>query len=118
MPNRTIRTKLLPFGVTGAIALAVMAGAGLSENVVAKPTPDKTAAAAKAALAGGQFDKAIQLAEALVAASPREPSYRALLAHAYLKAGRFESAALTFDDAMKLGDNSGKTALGLALAEY
>lgn len=116
MPNRTIRTKLLPFGVTGAIALAVMAGAGLSENVVAKPTPDKTAAAAKAALADGQFDKAIQLAEALVAASPREPSYRALLAHAYLKAGRFESAALTFDDAMKLGDNSGKTALGLALA--
>lgn len=116
MPTRIIRTKLLPLGVTGAIALAVIAGTGFGGNVVAKPTPDKTAAAVKAALASGQVDKAIQLAEAVVAASPREPSYRALLAHAYLKAGRFDSAAMTFDDAMKLGDNSSKTALGLALA--
>lgn len=112
----TIRSKLLPFGITGAVALAVIAGTGFGENVVAKPTPDKTASAAQAALAKGQYDKAIQLAETLVAASPREPSYRALLAHAYLKAGRFQSAAMTFDDAMKLGDNSAKTALGLSLA--
>lgn len=116
MTIRTIRTKLLPLGVTGAIALAVMASAGFSGNVVAKPTPDKTAVAAQAALASGRVDKAIQLAEAVVAASPREAAYRALLAHAYLKAGRFDSAAMTFDDAMKLGDNSGKTALGLSLA--
>lgn len=116
MSTSTIRNKLLPLGITGAIALAILAGAGFGENVVAKPTPDKTAAAAQAALANGQVDKAIQLAEAVVAASPREPSYRALLAHAYLKAGRFQSAAMTFDDAMELGDNSGKTALGLALS--
>lgn len=116
MTTRIIRTKLLPLGVTGAIALAVIASTGFSGNVVAKPTPDKTAAAAQAALSGGQIEKAIQLAEAVVGASPREPAYRALLAHAYLKAGRFDSAALTFDDAMKLGDNSGKTALGLSLA--
>ncbi|MEY4238871.1 MAG: hypothetical protein RL339_1472, partial [Pseudomonadota bacterium] len=116
MSASTIRTKLLPLGVTGAIALAIVAGAGFGETVVAKPTPDKTAAAAQAALGKGQVDKAIELAEAVVAASPREPSYRALLAHAYLKAGRFQSASATFDDAMKLGDNSAKTALGLALS--
>ncbi|MEY4055627.1 MAG: hypothetical protein RL519_962, partial [Pseudomonadota bacterium] len=116
MSTSTIRTKLLPLGVTGALALAVLAGAGFGGTVVAKPAPDKTAAAAQAALSSGQVDKAIQLAEALVAASPREASYRALLAHAYLKAGRFESAAATFDNAMELGDNTGKTALGLALS--
>lgn len=110
------RTKLVPLGMTGALALAIAASAGLSEDVVAKQAPDKTASAAQSALSKGQVDKAIELAEALVAASPREPSYRALLAHAYLKAGRFQSASATFDDAMKLGDNSAKTALGLALS--
>lgn len=110
------RTKLVPLGMTGAFALAIAASAGFSEDVVAKQAPDKTAAAAQSALSKGQVDKAIELAEALVASSPREPAYRALLAHAYLKAGRFQSASATFDDAMKLGDNSAKTALGLALS--
>lgn len=110
------RTKLLPLGMTGALALAIAASAGFSADVVAKQAPDKTASAAQSALSKGQVDKAIELAEVLVAASPREPSYRALLAHAYLKAGRFQSASATFDDAMKLGDNSAKTALGLALS--
>jgi len=110
------RTKLLPLGMTGALALAIAASAGFSADVVAKQAPDKTAAAAQSALSKGQVDKAIELAETLVAASPREPGYRALLAHAYLKAGRFQSASATFDDAMKLGDNSAKTALGLALS--
>lgn len=113
---RINRTKLLPLGMTGALALAIAASAGFSADVVAKQAPDKTAVAAQSALSKGQVDKAIELAETLVAASPREPSYRALLAHAYLKAGRFQSASATFDDAMKLGDNSAKTALGLALS--
>ncbi len=116
MTAKINRTKLLSLGLTGAIALAIVAGSGFADQVVARPTPDKTAAAAQAALAKGQVDKAISLAESVVAASPREPSYRALLAHAYLKAGRFASAATTFDDAMKLGDTSSKTALGLSLA--
>ncbi|MFN5781255.1 MAG: tetratricopeptide repeat protein, partial [Novosphingobium sp.] len=110
------RTKLVPLGMTGALALGIVASAGFSEDVVAKQAPNKTAAAAQSALSKGQVDKAIELAEAMVAASPREPAYRALLAHAYLKAGRFQSASATFDDAMKLGDNSAMTALGLALS--
>lgn len=116
MLPKSIRSKLLPVGMTGAVALAIAAGAGFSGGVVAKPTPDRTASAAQNALARGQVDKAIELAEAVVAAAPREPSYRALLANAYLRAGRFDSAAATFDDAMKLGDNSARTALGLSLA--
>lgn len=110
------RTKFVPLGVTGAVALAIAASASFSGDVVAKQAPDKSAAAAQSALSKGQVDKAIELAEALVAGNPREPAYRAILAHAYLKAGRFQSASATFDDAMKLGDNSAKTALGLALS--
>lgn len=116
MPVSTLRTKVMPLGAVGALALIIAAGAGFGADVVARPAPDKTASAARTALAKGQVDKAIQLAEAVVAANPRESGYRALLAQAYLKAGRFQSAATTFDDAMNLGDTSAKTALGLALS--
>lgn len=116
MTSTRIRSKVLPLGLAGAVVALAIAGAGLSETATAKPSPDKTAQAAQTALAKGQVDKAIQLAEGLVAAAPREPAYRALLGHAYLKAGRFESAVTTFNDAMKLGDNTSRTALGLALS--
>ena len=117
MNTNRIRRSALPLGLAGAIALAMVAGVGISTSAVAKSSPDKTAAEAQKALAKGDIEKAIGLAEAVVAANPREPAYRALLGQAYLRAGRFESAATTFDDAMKLGDNSAKTALSLALAD-
>ena len=116
MNTNRINRSVLPLGLAGAIALAMVAGMGVSNSAVAKSGPDKTAAAAQKALAKGDVEKAIALAEAVVAANPREASYRALLGQAYLKAGRFDSAAATFNDAMKLGDNSAKTALSLALA--
>jgi Flp pilus assembly protein TadD len=117
--NRTptrLRTLGVPLGLAGALAVALVASTGFSETVVAKPSPDRTAAEAQSALKKGKVDKAITLTEDLVAANPREPSYRTLLGHAYMKAGRFDSAATTFDDAMKLGDNTARTALALALA--
>lgn len=111
--NRLRRTAL-PLGIAGMLATAaVLSGGSVS---YAKPKADQTAAKAQAALAKGQIDKAISLSEAVVQASPRDPAYRALLGHAYLRAGRFESAATAFDDAMQLGDNSARTALALALA--
>lgn len=113
---RRLKTLGLPLGLAGALGLALAASTGFSASVVAKPSPDRTAAEAQNALKKGKVEKAIALAEEVVAANPREPSYRALLGHAYMKAGRFESAATTFDDAMKLGDNSSRTALALALA--
>lgn len=117
MNTNRIRRSVLPLGLAGAIAIAMAAGAGFSTGAVAKSSPDKTAAEAQKALAKGNVDKAIELAEAVVAANPREASYRALLGQAYLRAGRFDSATTALNDAMKLGDNSAKTALSLALAD-
>lgn len=116
MTVNRIRRTALPLGLVGAIAAVAIAGSSFSGAVVAKPSPDKSLAAAQVALGKGQIDKAIKLAEAAVAGNPREPSYRALLGQAYLRAGRFNSAVTTLNDAMTLGDNSGKTALALSLA--
>ena len=116
MTANRIRRTALPLGIVGAVAAIAIASGSFSGAVVAKPSPDKSLAAAQVALGKGQIDKAIALAEAAVAGNPREPSYRALLGQAYLRAGRFDSAVTTLDDAMKLGDNSGKTALALSLA--
>jgi Flp pilus assembly protein TadD len=65
----------------------------------------------------GQSGKAIVKAEAAVAANPRSAAARAALGAAYLSAGRFASAAQTYDDAIALGDERVATVLGLALAE-
>lgn len=118
MKSNRIRLAVLPLGLAGVTAIAIATTAGFSATaVVAKPAPDKVAADVQKTLAKGQVEKAVNMAEALVAANPREARYRALLGQAYLKAGRFESAAQSFDDAMKLGDNSARTALSLALAK-
>lgn len=69
---------------------------------------------------GGQgemaADKALAKAEARVARSTGNATARAELAQAYLAAGRFDSAATTFEDAVALGDQSPRTGLGLALS--
>ncbi len=117
MTSSNLRRSILPLGLAGAIALAMAAGVGFSTGAVAKSAPDKAAEQAQKALARGDVEQAITLAEAVVAGNPREASYRALLGQAYLRAGRFASAATAFNDAMKLGDNSAKTALSLALAD-
>lgn len=62
-------------------------------------------------------DRAVARAEQAVQKAPQDAAPRAALGQAYLVAGRFQSAATAFDDAMTLGDNSGRTALGLALAK-
>ena len=107
------RQALLPLALAGAATAALMSGGTVA---TAKQSIDTTASEAQNALAKGKIDKAISLAEDVVAAAPREPSYRTLLANTYLRAGRFESAATAFNDAMELGDNSTRTALALALA--
>lgn len=114
--SRKAKVLGLPLGLAGVAAAALLASGTMSASAVAKATPDETMAEATRLLAKGKFEKAIELAEAAVAANPRDPSYRTLLGQAYFKAGRFDSAATTYNDAMKLGDNSSRTALGLALA--
>lgn len=113
MTTVRMRNIILPLSLAGVIALASVSG-GTSADAAQKP--DEILAKAQKELAKGHVDQAIKLAEAAVAANPRESNYRALLGQAYLRAGRFDSAATALNDAMTLGDNGQKTALALALA--
>lgn len=109
--NRVIGPKIA-LAVTTAIAGALLSGCTTSSAAPA----NVSASRAEAALAAGKHRQAIDHAEAAVLAEPRNASYRAMLGSAYMDAGRFASAATSFDDAMQLGDNSARTALSLALA--
>jgi Flp pilus assembly protein TadD len=111
--NRTAKsTRTIGLAVTTALAAGLLAGCATSPA----PRADLSASKAEAALAQGKHGRAIEHAEAAVLADPRNAEYRAMLGSAYLEAGRFASAVTTFDDAIKLGDSSPKTALSLALA--
>jgi tetratricopeptide (TPR) repeat protein len=103
------------------LALAVttaLAGLALSGCMTASaPRADVSFNSAQTALGKGQVDKAIAHAEAAVLAEPRNPGYRALLGAAYLEAGRFDSAATSFSDALDLGDDNPRTVLSFALAK-
>ncbi len=113
MSAKRFHRALLPLGLAGIIAVATLSG---GSAVIAAQKPDQIAAQAQAALKKGKIEQAIALAEAAVQGNPREPAYRALLGQIYLKGGRFDSAVTSLNDAMTLGDNSARTALGLALA--
>jgi Flp pilus assembly protein TadD len=111
--NRTAtNNRIIALAATTALA------AGLLTGCATHPAPraDLSASRAEAALAKGKAKDAVAHAEAAVQAEPRNAAYRAMLGSAYLDAGRFASAETTFNDAMKLGDNSPRTALSLALA--
>ena len=108
--NRSAR--LIGLALTTALASAALTGCAASSA----PPASLSANRASAALADGNHDKAIRNAEAAVLADGRNPAFRATLGAAYLQAGRFGSASTEFDNAIKLGDTSGRTALSLALA--
>ncbi len=109
-----ITPRSLRFAVTGVMAAVSLAGCA-STGRVAKV--EGAASQAQAALAQGKTGRAVGFAETAVEADPRAADKRALLGNAYLKSGRFDSAAVAFNDAMTLGDNSTRTALTLALAK-
>ena len=102
-------------------ALAVttaLAGLALTScTTSAAPRADASYSSAHTALAKGEVDKAIMHAEAAVLGEPRNPGYRVLLGAAYLEAGRFDSAATSFGDALDLGDENPRTVLSFALAK-
>ncbi|HYD25432.1 MAG TPA: tetratricopeptide repeat protein [Croceibacterium sp.] len=109
--NRVFGPRLV-WAATTAMSAALLTGC--TTNVAAPATV--SASRAEAALARGKSEQAITHAEAAVLADPRNAAYRATLGSAYLDAGRFASAATSFDDAMQLGDHSPRTALSLALS--
>jgi Flp pilus assembly protein TadD len=110
--NRTANRRMIGFAVSTALAAGLLTGCATHSA----PRAELSASRAEAALAKGKAQVAVEHAEAAVLAEPHNAAYRATLGTAYLEAGRFASAAATFDDAMKLGDNSARTALSLALA--
>ncbi len=61
--------------------------------------------------------RAVARGEAAVARAPHDALLRAELGHAYLRAGRFESAAAALNDAVALGDTPDRIILSLALAQ-
>lgn len=91
-----------------ALAAALLAGCAGAGHLARATGSEKAVKAA---------GKDIARSEKAVEASPQDVSLRVALAHAYLGAGRFESAADAFADAQVLGDVSGGTALSRALAQ-
>lgn len=98
--------------MTTAIASVALSGCTTS----AAPPAETSFAKAQVALEKGLVTKAITHAETAVLAEPRNPGFRALLGAAYLEAGRFQSAATSFNDALELGDEDPRTVLSYALA--
>lgn len=107
------RTPRLALAITTAIAGLTLS----SMTANAAPGAQVSFSKAQTALSKGQVNKAITYAEAAVSADPRNPGYRALLGAAYLEAGRFQSAATSFGDALDLGDENPRTVLSFALAK-
>lgn len=107
------RSKFATFALSTAIAS--LAISGCTANVA--PPAAASANKAAAALSKGKEGRAIEHAEAAVLASPHDASYRAVLGASYMEAGRFQSAASAFGDALALGDTSARTALSYALAQ-
>ncbi|MEM7703113.1 MAG: SPOR domain-containing protein [Pseudomonadota bacterium] len=114
--NRTSGPK---FGAKLALlaSAAVMTATFTASTTAAAPRADKSYAKAEKALNKGKVDQAIEYAEAAVMADPRNATYRATLGKAYLKAGRYTSAAMSYKDALKLGDQNPSTVLSYALTQ-
>lgn len=108
--NRSTRMLTLAAGT----AIASLAVSGCATK--SAPRADFSAGRSEVALQKGKVSEAIAHAEAAVLAEPRNAAYRAMLGAAYMESGRFLSARTSFDDALTLGDDSARTALGFALA--
>lgn len=105
------KARVVAFALTTALATTALSGC------IGKVAPGSASSMAKAekAIAKGKGPKAVAYAEAAVLADPRNAEMRSLLAKAYIEAGRFGSAATAFEEAMQLGDVSGRTVLMQAL---
>ena len=105
------RNPIIGLGVTTAMTAIMLSGCASNPA----PQANVSAAQAQQAIANGEQNLAVQAAEAAVTADPRNSSHRMTLGNAYLNAGRFASAATSYEDAMALGNNSARAALSLAL---
>jgi len=115
MPRTKINARSAGFSLFAGMAAALIAGCTGQSSLASAPAPK--ADSPVDGLGGDALaDKALAKAEARVAKAPNNAAARAELAQAYLGAGRFDSAATTFEDAVALGEKSPRTGLSLALA--
>jgi len=121
-----ITHRLLKLATTGAVLALGMgsygpAGLGGAATAADRSPEDRIAAAAfrnaEKALKRNAVATAIGEAELAVANAPERADYRFVLGQAYMKGGRFLSAATTFEDVIALDEANGKAALNLALMQ-
>ncbi|MEZ5735221.1 MAG: tetratricopeptide repeat protein [Novosphingobium sp.] len=106
--------KAIRFAVSSALAAVLVTGCAGSSHVA---SAGKYSSQAQASKSQQKLDRSVEKAERVVERNPRDVSARIALADAYLQAGRFDSAATTYNDALALGDTSARTSLSLALAD-
>lgn len=112
--NLAASSLIVASSMVGCTGQAVHTSAGASAGKLAAMA-DAQAQDAEAALKQHDAAKAIQIAEAAVAASPEKAEYRTLLGRAYLMDGRFTSAKTAFEDALTLGSTDGRNIVNLSL---
>ncbi|MEA3015024.1 MAG: hypothetical protein QOD42_3569 [Sphingomonadales bacterium] len=118
------------FKIASSAAIVAMTVAGVTSPsaatrgfgpVRAESRTDRAAAQlydqASRALQQGQLAQAVTLMEQAVALSPRDAGYRILLADAYLKSGRFDSARATYADVIELDPSNVRASLSVALIQ-
>lgn len=103
--------------MVGCAKAGRVASASATARVADVGQAAKDADRARKAIAAHDAVGAVRFAEAAVAASPRDATYRSLLGQAYLSAGRFQSAAQAYADVLTLDPANGRAALNLALAQ-
>ncbi len=111
MERFTFKARFAGLAACSAMAAVLLVGCSAHAPLASSGSPAISGESADA-----QMSKAIAKAEKRVAKSPQSASARVDLAQAYLTAGRFESSATTFQDAMSLGEKDPRVALGLALS--
>lgn len=104
-----VSAKAIRFAISGVVAVGLLAGCAGSKQLAR--------AGDHAVRTAGKQSRAVETAEQAVAKNPNDAAARFALGQVYLDAGRFQSAATTFSDAIQLGDTSGRTQLSLALAQ-
>jgi len=105
--------RKIALGFTTAMTAVLLIGCASNSA----PRANVSASAAQADPSSVNHERAVQQAEAAVAADPHNAVSRMALGNAYLDAGRFASAETAFADAMALGDTSARAGLAMALAQ-
>ena len=113
MTSYRLSPKAFSSVASGVMAVAVLAGCTGSAHMARAGTYSER----EDTRASRGADKIVVRAERALARSPQNATLRSSLGIAYLQTGRFASATQVLDDAMRLGDNSPRTALSLALAK-